>query len=267
MDWSVYDLQDEFTTEEVAYLWIEKEPQYKFCGHPPAVTNLIKTLNLAIDRGELRAKESGGYERIAFDDELSLSGFGSPQYGGIYTPTQYHVTRHDLRQWAERRGQYPAFLFQDRREPASASCNATSGDWRAEALSAVGANIQKSNANATGSDIEQETPVHSKPIDTAPDIGTSQKSLYRLIGGLILLNAELMKDAAENKRHRYKQPPSYQPDSINMLSVNLIQLFEQLGLETRGMNKSNLYRLLAPLIEGDKRLLKEISSELFEGHQ
>lgn len=100
-DFTAWDLLDEFTPNEAAYLWFEAEPNHGIGGHSGTILSLMNTLGSAIDRGELSARK------------------GNPRlWSGPY------IQRESLRQWAERKGQRPLFLFPEDRTPVHAHIEA-----------------------------------------------------------------------------------------------------------------------------------------------
>ena len=97
MDFSHWALVEEFTVEEAACLWVGEEPRsvlyYPFPGQNPAPHAILRALAGAIKRSELQADSSG-------NPYLSEGGYNFSR-----------VKREDLRAYADRNGQRPAFLF------------------------------------------------------------------------------------------------------------------------------------------------------------
>ena len=97
MDFSLWALVEEFTVEDAACLWAGEEPRsvpyHPFPGKNPAPQAIVRALGGAIKRGELQADSS---------DNPHLS-------KGIFNWSR--VKREDLRAYADRKGQRPAFLF------------------------------------------------------------------------------------------------------------------------------------------------------------
>ncbi len=97
MDFSLWALVEEFTVEDAACLWAGEEPRsvpyHPFPGKNPAPQAIVRALGGAIKRGELQADSS---------DNPNVS-------KGIFNWSR--VKREDLRAYADRNGQRPAFLF------------------------------------------------------------------------------------------------------------------------------------------------------------
>lgn len=99
-DFAVWDIQDEFTPNEAAYLWLGLEPSHAIGGHPAKVISLSNTLSSEVQKGALPARQ------------------GDPRlWEGPY------IKRESLKAWAERKGQQPLFLFPECRQTISVSEN------------------------------------------------------------------------------------------------------------------------------------------------
>lgn len=105
-DFTVWDLRQEFKSHEAAYLWLGLEPNYDI-DHPGCVVSMCAALSEAAQRGELAARnDSGNY--------VYYNKWGRERSMYVQYPTYY--SRNALRQWAERKGQRPLFLFPEDRE-------------------------------------------------------------------------------------------------------------------------------------------------------
>jgi len=104
-DFTVWDLRQEFKDHEAAYLWLGLEPNYDI-DHPGSVVSMRAALGEAVQRGELAARnDSGNY--------VYYNKWGRERSMYVQYPTYY--SRNALRQWAERKGQRPLFLFPEDR--------------------------------------------------------------------------------------------------------------------------------------------------------
>lgn len=105
-DFSLWDLQEEFNDYEVAYLWLDLEPSYGN-DHPSKVIGFRNALSQAKSRGELDCRDNSG--RHIYRDK----------YGrecGMFVQDIPRYQRQSLRNWAEKKGQRPLFLFPEFRE-------------------------------------------------------------------------------------------------------------------------------------------------------
>lgn len=109
-DFTPWDLRDQFSDYETAYLWLGFEPNYSN-EHPSNVIGLRLAFSEAQSRGELR-NQTPSYERTYHDK------WGRER--GVFIGTTTHYSRHELKRYAERKGQRPLFLFpEDRSAPVS----------------------------------------------------------------------------------------------------------------------------------------------------
>ena len=97
MDLSHWAIVDVFTVEQAACLWVDKEPRLLYAGqHGREYSDahaILQALTGAIVSGTLQADSSRNALRAMGDFRRSL------------------VAREDLRAFAERKRQHPAFLF------------------------------------------------------------------------------------------------------------------------------------------------------------
>lgn len=118
-DFTPWDLREEFSDWEAAYLWFGFEPNYSAATeeHPSNVIALRAALAEAVERGELQSRSENRSGRYAFEDQWGRA-------RGVYAvyPTVVRYSRQALKRWAERKGQRPLFLFlEDRQAPAPAA--------------------------------------------------------------------------------------------------------------------------------------------------
>jgi len=104
MDYRIYDLKDTFTLEEASLAWAGVEQADGYGIGPSEV--VFKTLQLAAESGELPVT------RVVYENDGEL--FGAP----VEDQTNWRmstVSRTDLIQFAQERGQHPKFLFPEQR--------------------------------------------------------------------------------------------------------------------------------------------------------
>lgn len=105
-DFSLWDLRDQFSDYEAAYLWLGFEPSYSN-EHPSNVIGLRLALSEAQQRGELR-DQTPSYRHVSYDK------WGRER--GMFVAMSTHYSRQDLRQFAEASNQRPLFLFPEDRQ-------------------------------------------------------------------------------------------------------------------------------------------------------
>lgn len=109
-DFTPWDLRDQFSDYETAYLWLGFEPNYSN-EHPSNVIGLRLAFSEAERRGELR-NQTPSYRQTYHDK------WGRER--GVFVGTETHYSRHELKRYAERKGQRPLFLFpEDRPTPST----------------------------------------------------------------------------------------------------------------------------------------------------
>jgi len=108
-DFSLWDLRDQFSDYEAAYLWLGFEPSYSN-EHPSNVIGLRLALSEAQQRGELR-DQTPSYRHVSYDK------WGRER--GMFVAMSTHYSRLNLRRYAEHQHQRPLFLFpEDRPAPS-----------------------------------------------------------------------------------------------------------------------------------------------------
>lgn len=120
-DFTPWDLRNEFTDWETAYLWFGFEPNYsgKYTDHPSNVIGLRAALSEAVQRGELPSRTEDDSGRRVYHDK-----WGRERGVYVFAPATTWYSRQALRQWAERKGQRPLFLFPEDRTPVHADIEA-----------------------------------------------------------------------------------------------------------------------------------------------
>lgn len=113
-DFSLWDIHEEFDDYQVAYLWLGLEPSYGN-DHPSNVISFRHALSEAKSRGEVDCRDNSG--RHSYRDK-----FGRER--GMFAQDIPRYQRQSLRNWAERIGQRPLFLFPEYRSPINPADNA-----------------------------------------------------------------------------------------------------------------------------------------------
>ena len=91
MDYSFWDHRKEFRLTDIPFLWCEHEPKARIPGEIDGKWNtVLRELKAAIQKGELKAKT---HPR----DDMTID-------------------RSHLREWAQRKGEKPKFLFEEERK-------------------------------------------------------------------------------------------------------------------------------------------------------
>jgi hypothetical protein len=144
-DFTAWDLRNEFSDWETAYLWFGFEPNYSanYPDHPSNVIGLRAALGEAVQRRELVSQvEEDRSGRYIYHDKWGRE-------RGIYVaypPNAARYSRQALKQWAERKGQRPLFLFpedrQETKKPTASPSDATLGAQRREQLKQFAAKNQ-----------------------------------------------------------------------------------------------------------------------------
>ena len=94
IDYSFWDVQEEFTLDQAAYLWIEKEPSLNNIDRCSKWLTINNMLYADIERNHLASRDTSG---------------GVPFLGDTY------IKRMDLKNYAEKKGYKPKFLFPEMR--------------------------------------------------------------------------------------------------------------------------------------------------------
>jgi hypothetical protein len=91
MDFSLWDLVNDFDLTTAACLWAETEPVGWAEKLPPAPNAIHTALFEAARQGDIKTRREGYF---------------------------LYVTRQELTRWAQAKGHRPAFLFREARQPA-----------------------------------------------------------------------------------------------------------------------------------------------------
>lgn len=94
IDYSFWDMQEEFTLDQAAWLWIEKEPSLNYIDKCAKWITINNMLYVNIERNHLASRNTSG---------------GVPFFGDTYIKSLH------LKNYAEQKGYKPKFLFQEMR--------------------------------------------------------------------------------------------------------------------------------------------------------
>ncbi len=189
MDWSVYDLVDIFKMHDAAYL---------LCGHEPLIPvrerpendphEIIRSrASVLIDQlindarvGKLKVVDRDGEDPLSRSDRKHLQGgLGSRAFMN-YPEIQFFITRHNLKNWAAKKGLEPPFLFPEARINNNAikerkeSTVLTENLYRT--IICLAMDSYKYNPNASKSDVPAQL---SKMMLTKYGVEISSKSIKR----------------------------------------------------------------------------------------